>query len=410
MASSRRVRKGPGRRPQSAKRQRFLTLLSQGRTLAAARREVGVSRSTGHNWRNGHTVRLKDGTVRFVPPLDPLTTRVISPRFLSETERIEIADRRQAGETIRAIADAIKRSPSTVSRELRRNSTSAGRHHPFEAHRAAGTPPTTTAHQTLGSSGTTRTSQSLSGTTMEPVTGQPSAAPRIPRNGRLASVSRDHYQQLYRPNSLLLRRLAPSPLRTGRDHRRAHMRFTRRRRRFEEPMLSVHQRPFEPEDRSDPGHWEGDVIVGPQHRTAIGTLVERHSRFVKLIHLPRPDSFQLRDALLRELAGLPAELLKSITWDQGSEMARHLDITAATGAKVYFCDAGSPWQRGSNENTNGLLRQYFPKGTDLSRHTRVDLARIELELNHRPRAILEDRTPADIFTQLLTSKTVPVLR
>ena len=111
------------------------------------------------------------------------------------------------------------------------------------------------------------------------------------------------------------------------------------------------------------------MIVGPQHRTAIGTLVERHSRFVRLIHLPRPDSFQLRDALLRELAGLPPELLKSITWDQGSEMARHLDITAATGAKVYFCDAGSPWQPGSNKNTNGLLRQYFPKGTDLATHS-----------------------------------------
>ena len=169
------------------------------------------------------------------------------------------------------------------------------------------------------------------------------------------------YQELYRPKSLLLRRPAPSPLRTGRDHRRAHMRFTQRRRRFEEPMLSVHQRPFAPADRSEPGHWEGDVIVGPQHRTAIGTLVERHSRFVRLIHLPRPDSFELRDALLRELAGLPPEVLKSITWDQGSEMARHLDITAATGAKVYFCDAGSPWQRGSKENTNGLLRQYFQR-------------------------------------------------
>lgn len=411
MASSRRVRKGPGRRPQSAKRQRFLTLLSQGWTLAAARREVGVSRSTGHNWRNGHTVRLKDGTVRFVPPLDPLTTRVISPRFLSEAERIEIADRRQAGATIRAIADAIKRSPSTVSRELRRNSTSAGRYHPFEAHRAAAVrrrrrrPTKLSAHPELLAQVKAFLAQRWNPS-------QISRALRreFPETAAWHLSAETIYQELYRPNSPLLRRLAPSPLRTGRDHRRAHMRFTRRRRRCEEPMLSVHQRPFEPEDRSEPGHWEGDVIVGPQHRTAIGTLVERHSRFVKLIHLPRPDSFQLRDAPLRELAGLPAELLKSITWDQGSEIARHLDITAATGAKVYFCHAGSPWQRGSNENTNGLLRQYFPKGTDLSRHTRVDLAMVELELNHRPRAILEDRTPADIFTQLLTSKTVPVLR
>jgi hypothetical protein len=172
-------------------------------------------------------------------------------------------------------------------------------------------------------------------------------------------------------------------------------------------MLSVHQRPFPPEDRSEPGHWEGDVIVGPQHRSAIGTLVERHSRHVKLIHLPRQDSMQLRDGPLRELAGLPAALLRSITWDQGTEMARHLEITAATGAAVYLCDAGSPWQRDTNEKTNGFLRQYFPKGTDLSRHSRSELARVEHELNHRPRAILDDRSPAEIFTQLPTSTTAP---
>jgi IS30 family transposase len=162
--------------------------------------------------------------------------------------------------------------------------------------------------------------------------------------------------------------------------------------------------------QNHPTQQRKEGIAGPQHRTAIGTLVERHTRFLKLIHLPRPDSFQLRDALLRELAELPADLLKSITWDQGSEMARHLDITAATGAKVYFCDAGSPWQRGTDENSNGLLRQCFPKGTDLSRHTRVELARVEIELNNRPRAILNDRTPADIFTRLLTSEKVPVLQ
>ncbi|WP_459971535.1 IS30 family transposase [Mycobacterium sp. MUNTM1] len=121
--------------------------------------------------------------------------------------------------------------------------------------------------------------------------------------------------------------------------------LTRRRRRFGEPMLSVHQRPFAPYDRTQPGHWEGDVIVGPQHRSAIGTLVERHTRFVKLIYLQRPDSFDLHDGLLRAVDGLPTHLLQSTTWDQGSEMARHLQITAATAAKVYFCDSGSPWQR-----------------------------------------------------------------
>ena len=143
-------------------------------------------------------------------------------------------------------------------------------------------------------------------------------------------------------------------------------------------------------------------------RSAHWSSVRR--RLVKLIHLARPDSFELRDGLLRELAGLPALLLQSITWDQGSEMARHLEITAVTGAKVYFCDAGSPWQRGTNENTNGLLRQYFPKGTDLSRHNRGELARVERELNNRPPAVLHDRTPAEIFTQLLTSKKIPMLQ
>jgi transposase, IS30 family len=143
---------------------------------------------------------------------------------------------------------------------------------------------------------------------------------------------------------LLLRRPAPSPLRTGRDHRRAHMRFTRRRQRFEEPMLNVHQRPFPPEDRSQPGHWESDVIVGPQHRSAIGTLVERHTRYVKLIHLPRPDSFQLRDGLLRELAGLPAGLLQSITWDQA---ARWPAILRSPPPPVLRCTSVMPVVRGS---------------------------------------------------------------
>lgn len=128
------------------------------------------------------------------------------------------------------------------------------------------------------------------------------------------------------------------------------------------------------------------LIVGPGHRSAIGTLLERHTRFVKLIHLPAQDSRALRDAIIKDFAGLPARLRTSITWDQGTEMSRQLDITAALGTKVYFADAHSPWQRGSNEDTNGLLRQYFPKGTDLSRHTQADLKFVANELNARPRA------------------------
>jgi IS30 family transposase len=168
-------------------------------------------------------------------------------------------------------------------------------------------------------------------------------------------------------------------------------------------MLSVHNRGFDPTDRSEAGHWEGDLIVGPHNRSAIGTLVERQTRYVKLLHLPAHNSIELHAALVQVLLGLPPDLRRTLTWDQGTEMAKHLDVTADTGTRIYFCDATSPWQRGSNENANGLLRQYFPKSTDLSVHSARELARVESELNKRPRIILGDRTPRDLFAALLTS-------
>nr|WP_269457422.1 IS30 family transposase [Microbacterium pygmaeum] len=149
---------------------------------------------------------------------------------------------------------------------------------------------------------------------------------------------------------------------------------------------------------------EGDLIVGPHNRSAIGTLVERQTRYVKLLHLPAHNSLELHAALVRAFGQLPPPLRRTLTRDQGTEMARHLDITADTGARIYFCDAASPWQRGSNENANGLLRQYFPKSTDLSIHTARDLARVESELNGRPRIVLGDRTPHELLQALLTSE------
>jgi IS30 family transposase len=175
-------------------------------------------------------------------------------------------------------------------------------------------------------------------------------------------------------------------------------------------MLSIHDREFEPTDRSVAGSWEGDLIVGPHHRSAIGTLLERQTRYVKLLHLNALTSSELHTVLVRVLGALPEGLRRTLTWDQGTEMAKHLDITADTGTKIYFCDAGSPWQRGSNENTNGLLRQYFPKSTNLAVHTPRDLARAEGELNRRPRMTLGDRAPADLFTSLLMSENQPSLR
>ena len=160
-------------------------------------------------------------------------------------------------------------------------------------------------------------------------------------------------------------------------------------------MLTIHQRPFQPQDRSQAGHWEGDLIIGKDQGSAIGTLVERQTRMVLLLHMPYRDSDTLHDALTARMAGLPPVLLRSITWDQGTEMARHLTITRSLGAPVYFCDSHSPWQRGSNENTNGLLRDYFPKGTDLSIHSPDHLLAVENELNNRPRRFLNDRTPAE---------------
>ncbi len=175
-------------------------------------------------------------------------------------------------------------------------------------------------------------------------------------------------------------------------------------------MLTIAQRSFQPEDRSQAGHWEGDLIIGKDQGSAIGTLVERQTRMVRLLHMPYRDSDTLHHALRTRMADLPPVLLRSITWDQGTEMARHRTITQSLGAPIYFCDSHSPWQRGSNENMNGLLRDYFPKGTDLSVHSPQHLLAVENELNNRPRRILADRAPAELFAALLASSNPYVLR
>jgi transposase, IS30 family len=238
---------------------------------------------------------------------------------------------------------------------------------------------------------------------------------KFPGKPRMWLCHESIYQAIYQPGSPLMRPspLAAhhrSPLRTGRDHRRAHQHAERRRPRFEQPMLTIGQRPFQPEDRSQAGHWEGDLIIGKDQGSAIGTLVERQTRTVRLLHMPYRDSDSLHDALKARMADLPPVLLRSITWDQGTEMARHLTITRSLGAPVYFCDSHSPWQRGSNENMNGLLRDYFPKGTDLSIHSPRHLLAVENELNNRPRRVLGDRSPAELFAAVLASASPSVLR
>lgn len=412
----RRVKKGPGRRPQSAKSQRFMELRALGWSIRAAAREVGASRSAGNNWSRGYKVYRNGILVGFVPPLDRLAVREVSARFLSEDERIQIGDLRRAGLSIRQIAHRLGRAPSTISRELRRNSIGRGGYRPFEAHRRA------TARRARHHRRRLETNHELRDLVSELLAQRWSPQQisrhlkaRFPHEPSMRLCHESIYQAVYRPGSLLSRpsRLAPqhrSPLRTGRDHRRAHQRVERRRPRFEQPMLTIHQRPFLPEDRSEAGHWEGDLIIGKEQRSAIGTLVERKTRVVRLLHLPRRDGDTLHEALKGRMGDLPALLLRSITWDQGTEMARHLTIAKSLGAPVYFCDSHSPWQRGTNEKVNGLLRDYFPKGTDLSKHPPEHLLAVENELNNRPRLVLNDCAPADLFAAVLASQNQSMLR
>jgi transposase, IS30 family len=210
------------------------------------------------------------------------------------------------------------------------------------------------------------------------------------------------YQSLFVQGRGELRRELTRCLRTGRAARRPRARAGHTPDRILDKIM-ISDRAAEAADRAVPGHWEGDLILGAGNRSAIGTLVERSTRFVMLLHLGAGKSADaVRDAMLAKIAGLPEQLRRSLTWDQGVEMARHREITLATGLQIYFCDPHSPWQRGSNENTNGLLRQYFPKGTDLSVHTEADLDTAAASLNGRPRMTLNWDTPTERMTTLLS--------
>jgi len=204
------------------------------------------------------------------------------------------------------------------------------------------------------------------------------------------------YQAVYRPElGGLSRELPAQVLRTRRRRRRPHRRPGERRPNGITAMTMIGQRPAEAAGRDERGHWEGDLITGASNRSAIGTLVDRASRFTVLLHLPgRHTAEAVRDALIAAFVQLPPPLRRSLTWDQGKEMALHGEITAALNMPVYFCDKASPWQRPSNENTNGLLRQYFPKGSDLRAHGPDELAAVAAELNARPRKTLGWETPA----------------
>jgi IS30 family transposase len=228
------------------------------------------------------------------------------------------------------------------------------------------------------------------------------------------------YQALYVQGRGALKRELVACLRTGRALRVPRARVNQRRDGFVAEEVMISARPAEVEDRAVPGHWEGDLIIG-LNKSAIGTLVERTTRFTMLLHLPRGEGYgtqprtkngpalagygaeAVRDAIASTITTLPAELRRSLTWDRGKEMAKHADLKIAAGLNIYFCDPQSPWQRGTNENTNGLLRQYFPKGTDLSRHGADDLSAVAVALNSRPRKTLGWKTPAEALNEYLLS-------
>ena len=390
--------RGPqGRRRLLAERRAFLGLVADGVGTSEASRLVGVNPRTGRRWLHGRADGVGVGALAAGP--EP------SARFLSLEERIVLADMRLAGASMRKIAAELGRSASTVSREIARNAhPTGGGYRPYAADVRA------------------RERR------LRPRTGKIAACPRLRAaiqdklDDRLspeqiaARLRRDHpedpelhvshetiYQALYVQGRGELRRELAGALRTGRAVRRARNRpHPTRRPGLPHPLVMISERPAEAQDRAVPGHWEGDLILGPYARSAIGTLVERTTRYVMLVHLPGDHTAAtVRDGLIDTISTLPAHLRRSLTWDQGTEMARFREFTAATDMQVYFCDPHSPWQRGSNENTNGLLRQYFPKGTDLSIHTPDDLAAVAAQLNRRPRKTLDWDTPAERVATLL---------
>jgi len=323
---------------------------------------------------------------------------------LSAEERVEIRLGLERGWSLRRIAAAVGRSPSTVSREVAANG-GRGRYAPMAAHRRAAGAARRPKPTKLAAVPALRERVVAD---LERLWSPEQIADRLRVEFADQPEMRVSHETIYRSLFVQgrgeLRRELTRCLRTGRAARRPQ-------RRGVTPdhfpgMVMISERPAEAADRAVPGHWEGDLILGRNGRSAIGTLVERSTRFVLLLHLPHGrGAEQVREAMTAKITTLPAALRRSITWDQGPEMAQHARFSVDTGIPVYFCDPHSPWQRGSNENTNGLLRQYFPKGTDLSVHDQAALDAAADSLNGRPRETLGWMTPSEKLNEVLVALT-----
>jgi IS30 family transposase len=437
--------RSPGRPPARRDVERaFWVKIAAGLSSEDAAMACGVSGPVGSRW-----FRDRGGMPSI--QLSPL-----SGRYLTFAEREEIALLNIQGVGVRAIARALERSPSTISRELRRNAATRGGKLEYRAGIAqwkaelvARRPKT--AKLVTNDRLREYVQDRLSGK-IGRLDGQVVAGPEVKfvgrRHGRRAdrrwakawspeqisnrlrvdfpadeSMRISHeaiYQALYIKGRGALERELVACLRTGRALRVPRARTNQRGKKFVTPEVMISKRPSEADDRAIAGHWEGDLIIG-LNRSAIGTLVERTTRFTMLLHLPRMEGHgegprvkngpplaglgaeAVRNAIAASVRSLPRELWRSLSWDQGSEIAQHAQLTIDTGLPIYLCEPRSPWQRGTNENTNGLLRQYFPKGTDLSRHGRDDLDAVSHALNNRPRKTLGWKTPAEAMAELLES-------
>jgi IS30 family transposase len=322
---------------------------------------------------------------------------------LSIDQRIEIALGLSRGESLRCIAKTIGRHASTVCREINANGGRSA-YAPMAAHRAARVRARRPKPTKLSCNVALRRRVIAD---LEQLWSPEQIARRLRAEfGEDDGMSISHetiYKSIYVQGRGELRRELARCLRTGRAARVHRGRVETRGRIPDKVMIS--ERPAEAEDRAVPGHWEGDLLIGKGGKSAIGTLVERSTRFVMLLRLKDQTAAEVRDAMTRTIQTLPEALRRSITWDQGREMAEHLQFTIDTGVQVYFCDPHSPWQRGSNENTNGLLRQYFPKGTDLSVHTPKKLREVADSLNGRPRQTLNSMTPSEKLAEVLVAST-----
>jgi IS30 family transposase len=393
-------RKPQGRKKLRAERAEYSRLVLQGYSNKEASRRVGVHERTGREWRNG---RMDPNRFRAPVAVEqvPVSSR---SRYLSESERIHIADRLREKAAVRAIAAELGRSPSTISREIRRNGHPVnGQYRPHAAQARADARRPRPKPTKIGQNAELRDFiQDRLNKKWSPEQICHALRRHYPQRPEMHVVHETVYQALYVQGRGDLRRELAKALRTGRTRRKPHRQAARRQPRFTHPMILISERPAEAADRAVPGHWEGDLIIGKDGASAIGTLVERTTRYLMLLHLPAGRSAEhVRDALVETIQTLPPHLTRSLTWDQGGEMAAHHAFSVASNVPVYFCHPASPWQRGSNENTNGLLRQYFPKGTDLSVHTRQHLDAVAAELNSRPRKTLGWDTPAERLQNLL---------